>query len=170
MISARAQSRATLAALLLCGVSCRAAADGRLLGDEIVVVKSARSMSLLRDGEVVKTYKVALGGQPLGRKNREGDEKTPEGSYTVDWRNSQSRFYRSMHISYPNPTDRATARESGTSPGGSIMIHGIPPRWSWVGGLHRLRDWTDGCIAVTNSEIDEIWHAIPNGTPITIRP
>jgi len=137
--------------------------------DRIVIMKSTRTMTLLSGTQVLKTYKVALGGQPVGAKERVGDHKTPEGEYAVDAKNAHSRFYRALHISYPNAADRERARRLGVSPGGNIEIHGLGKEFGWVGALHRQTDWTDGCIAVTNAEIDEIWSLVPVGTPVSIR-
>ena len=119
---------------------------------------------------VLKTYKIALGTEPVGPKTQQGDHRTPEGSYILDFRNTHSQFYKSIHITYPNPADRAQARKRGVSPGGSIMIHGLPNGWGRIGKMHLQRDWTDGCIAVTNEEMDEIWRLVPDGTPIEIKP
>src|SRR3546814_6719067 len=98
-----------------------------------------------------------------------GDNRTPEGEYVLGGRNAGSRFYKSIHISYPNEADRISARERGVNPGGSIMIHGVPPDLTDLGADHRLWDWTNGCIAVTNGEMDEIWNLVDSGTPIEIR-
>jgi murein L,D-transpeptidase YafK len=138
--------------------------------DRVLVVKSDRTLKLLDRGRVIKTYKIALGGNPRGAKTRQGDHKTPEGVYVLDRRNQHSQFYRSIHISYPNAEDRVRARKLGVSPGGDVMLHGLPNGYGWVGSRHRARDWTDGCVAVTNEEMDEIWRAVPDGTPIEIRP
>jgi len=138
--------------------------------DQVVVVKSQRALMLLKSGKVVKTYRVSLGGHPNGAKTREGDGKTPEGDYVIDRRNTKSRFHLALHISYPSAADVQNARKLGVSPGGDIMIHGLPNGFGWTGALHTKWDWTDGCIAVTNPEIEEIWRAVPNGTPIEIRP
>ena len=127
-------------------------------------------MILLRAGKVLKTYKVALSRVPIGAKEREGDHKVPEGLYIVDAKNSQSRFHLALHISYPNAADRERARKLGAKPGGNIEIHGLDGRLAWVGGLHRQLDWTDGCIAVTNAEIEEIWQLVAVSTPVEIRP
>jgi murein L,D-transpeptidase YafK len=113
---------------------------------------------------------VALGGDPIGPKTRQGDHKTPEGVYVLDFRNAHSQFYKSIHISYPSEHDRVLARQKGVSPGGDVFVHGLPNGYGAIGAAHRLRDWTDGCIAVTNEEIDEIWKAVPDGTQIEIRP
>jgi murein L,D-transpeptidase YafK len=138
--------------------------------DRIVILKSARTMTLMSHGEVLKTYKVALGTEPVGAKQRTGDHKTPEGLYKVDWKNAQSKFHKALHVSYPNAEDRARAKKMGVEPGGEIEIHGLGSKFGWVGALHRKRDWTDGCIAVTNEEIDEIWALVPVGTVIEIKP
>lgn len=120
--------------------------------------------------EVIRSYKVALGGQPVGAKERQGDHKTPEGIYSVDGKNSNSQFHKALHISYPNMADRQKARKLGVKPGGDVEIHGLGAKWGWIGSQHRLTDWTDGCIAVTNEEIDEIWPLIEIGTVVEIRP
>jgi murein L,D-transpeptidase YafK len=138
--------------------------------DRIVIIKSARTLTLLHGKKVLKTYKVALGAHAVGPKTRLGDGRTPEGLYTIDSRNAHSQFHLSLHISYPNADDRARARKWGVSPGGDIMIHGLPPAYAYLGSLHRQTDWTLGCIAVTDSEIEEIWRLVPNGTPVEINP
>jgi len=126
-------------------------------------------MELLSHGKVLKTYKIAL-GDPNGNKIQAGDKKTPEGVYTVDGKNPHSLFHRALHLSYPNAADRERARKLGVSPGGDIEIHGLPARYAWLGSAHRAMDWTTGCIAVTNPEIDEIWNMVAVGTPVEIRP
>jgi murein L,D-transpeptidase YafK len=141
-----------------------------LHADRVVVLKKERTLQLLTQGKVIKTYKVALGADPIGPKTRQGDHKTPEGLYVLDSRNAHSQFYKSIHISYPSARDRAAARLKGISPGGDVFVHGLPKGYGWVGASHRLKDWTDGCVAVTNQEIDEIWQAVSDGTPIEIRP
>lgn len=140
------------------------------VADRVVVDKSARTLALMRGGAVLKTYRVSLGGSPLGHKQQEGDERTPEGLYRLDARNPRSSAHLSLHISYPDSADAARAQARGVSPGGLIMVHGITNGLGWLGRLHRLADWTDGCVAVTNREMDEIWRAVPVGTPIEIRP
>jgi murein L,D-transpeptidase YafK len=127
-------------------------------------------MALMHRGQVLKTYKIALGTEPVGRKTRQGDHRTPEGVYVIDSKNAKSRFHMGLHVSYPNASDRARARALGVSPGGAIMIHGLPDAFARLGPLHRQADWTDGCIAVTNEEIEEIWQLVPLGTPIEILP
>jgi len=138
--------------------------------DRILIEKSARRLTLISQGEVLKTYKIALGGNPIGPKERQGDNKTPEGTYSIDARNRDSRFHLSLHISYPNERDKNRAKELGVSPGGDIMIHGIKNGVSWSGDDHAAVDWTKGCIAVTNEEIEEIARLAPNGTIVEIRP
>ncbi|MDQ2090068.1 L,D-transpeptidase family protein [Marimonas arenosa] len=140
------------------------------VADRVVVEKSARRLSLLRDGQVIKSYRVSLGRAPVGAKIQEGDNRTPEGTYVIDSRNPRSKFHLSLRISYPNASDSLSAARRGVSPGGDIMVHGLPNGREWVGPFHRLVDWTSGCIAVTNAEINEIWQAVPNGTAIEIRP
>jgi len=138
--------------------------------DMVLIEKSARRLMLISQGEVLKSFKIALGGNPIGPKERQGDNKTPEGTYVIDARNRDSRFHLSLHISYPNERDRIRARELGVSPGGDIMIHGIKNGFSWVGEAHTEVDWTKGCIAVTDEEIEEIGKLVPNGTVVEIRP
>lgn len=138
--------------------------------DHVLVLKKEHTLTLFSRGQVIRTYQLALGGSPVGAKQQQGDRKTPEGRYVLDRRNPKSQFYKSIHISYPNETDRERARKRGVAPGGDIMIHGLPNGYGALGASHRLHDWTDGCIAVTDSEIDEIWKLVPDGTPIEIQP
>ncbi len=138
--------------------------------DLVLVLKGERRLLLLAGGEVMRSFKIALGRAPVGDKLREGDGRTPEGTYVIDGRNPQSRFYRSIHVSYPNEDDRARARRLGVAPGTDIMIHGLPNGREAVGADHAKWDWTEGCIAVTNAQMDEIWHAVADGTVIEIRP
>ncbi len=138
--------------------------------DRVMIEKKERRLTLLSKGEVIKTYKIALGGNPVGPKERQGDNKTPEGTYIIDSRNSNSGYHLSLHISYPNEKDKQRAKELGVSPGGDIMIHGIKNGLSWVGASHAKVDWTKGCIAVTDEEMEEIYKLVPNGTIIEIRP
>lgn len=137
--------------------------------DKVIVVKSKRILMLLRDGEILKAYRIALGKKPEGKKVMAGDKRTPEGSYTL-FKNSNSRFHLSLRISYPNDSDIENAARLGVSPGGDIMIHGLPEELAEFGKFHRYYDWTDGCIAVTNSEIEEIYQMVEDGTPIEIKP
>ncbi|MCW8126144.1 L,D-transpeptidase family protein [Microbulbifer halophilus] len=138
--------------------------------DQVIVYKSKGLMQLIRDERVVKSYKVVFGENPKGHKMQQGDERTPEGRYTLDWKNPNSRFYRSIHISYPNQRDRARAARRGVDPGGAIMIHGMKPQWKGMESYLQKMNWTDGCIAVTNREMDEIWAMVKTPTPIDIYP
>jgi len=172
----RTRSIAAAASLLLTAglLGWANAPDGPLpagaVADRVVVDKSERTLTLLRRGAVLKTYRVSLGGEPAGPKRREGDERTPEGVYRLDYRKADSSAHRALHISYPDSADAARAKAEGADPGGLIMVHGITNGLGWIGRLHRVMDWTDGCVAVTNREMDEIWRAVPTGTPIEIRP
>lgn len=138
--------------------------------DKLLIEKNARRLMLISKGAVIKTYRIALGGNPIGPKERAGDNKTPEGTYVIDSRNNGSLYHQSLHISYPNERDKKRAQELGVSPGGNIMIHGIKKGFSWVGDAHAEVDWTKGCIAVTDEEIEEINKIAPNGTIVEIRP
>jgi murein L,D-transpeptidase YafK len=144
------------------------AADAR--ANRIVVEKSARKLTLFRGETPLKSYSVALGRAPDGTKEREGDHRTPEGHYTIDAHKEDGAFHRALHISYPTAADSAAAAQRGVKPGGDIMVHGIRNGLGWLGGFHRCVDWTSGCIAVTDKEIEEIYRAVPDGTPIDIRP
>jgi len=155
---------------LICVPAFAQRATGGLHADRVMVLKKERTLQLLSHGKVIKSYKVALGRDSIGPKTQQGDHKTPEGVYVLDSRNAHSQFYKSIHISYPSPHDRAAARSKGVSPGGDVFVHGLPNGYKWVGASHRLKDWTDGCIAVTDEEIDEIWAEVADGTPIEIRP
>ncbi len=148
----------------------RTASLGSAKVDRVLVLKQKRVLRLLHDRDVVKEYKVALGGSPVGPKSQQGDHKTPEGVYVLDSRNPHSQYYKSLHISYPTSEQRAAARKRGVSPGGDVFVHGLPNSYHGPSAANRLYDWTDGCIAVTDAEMDEIWNAVPNGTPIKIRP
>ena len=138
--------------------------------DRVVVYKQQRKLVLQSGGKEVRSYKIALGSEPVGPKIRQGDHRTPEGVYVLDGRNPNSHFYKAFHISYPSSKDVAAARKLGVSPGGDIMLHGLPKEYAWVGKAHTLHDWTDGCIAVSDEEMDELWNLIQVGTPIDIRP
>jgi murein L,D-transpeptidase YafK len=138
--------------------------------DRLVVYKHERKLVLISGRRELRSYRVALGGEPIGPKTRQGDHRTPEGSYVLDSRNPNSHFYKAFHISYPNPKDLALAKKLGFTPGGNIMLHGLPKEYAFVGKAHTLHDWTDGCIAISNEEMDEIWKLVRVGTPIDIRP
>lgn len=138
--------------------------------DKVLIQKQARRLTLLAKGEEIKSYPIALGRNPVGPKVAAGDNKTPEGFYFIDARNGNSGFHLSLHISYPNEQDKIRARELGVCPGGDIMIHGLKNGFSQVGASHVQDDWTEGCIAVTNREMEEIYRLVPNGTLVEIRP
>lgn len=138
--------------------------------DSIVIEKSRRTMTMYNQGTPVRIYFIALGQNPVGKKVARGDNRTPEGLYYVEGHNPDSKYYLSLRVSYPNAEDIAEARARGVSTGGDIMIHGLPRGFENVGAEHRQRDWTNGCIAVTNAEIEEIWAAIPDGAAVHIKP
>ena len=140
------------------------------LADRIVVEKSARRLTLFRGPILLKTYRVALGRAPIGPKELEGDQRTPEGIYRIDFHKSDSDYHLALHISYPDQRDIDRAAAQAVSAGSDIMIHGLPNGRGWIGAFHRRSDWTAGCIAVTDFEIEEIFRAVPDGTPIEIRP
>ena len=137
--------------------------------DSVLVDKSDGKLYLLKDGTVFAEYSVAFGAKPEGHKQQEGDERTPEGHYLLDYKKSDSSFYKAIHISYPNEADKQAAAAKGVDPGGLIMIHGQRNRLGWLSFITQRFNWTDGCIAVTNSEMDEIWNSVPANTPIEIR-
>lgn len=162
--------RWSLAPLLMLAACVPGPAERTMLpqADLVLVDKSERTLVLYAVGQPVRTYRgVQLGDAPEGHKRFQGDERTPEGRYTLDYRNPASAYHLSLHLSYPAPVDRAYAAGYGRSPGGDIFIHG-QPNWLPMGRLPG--DWTDGCIALTNAEIEELWRLVPDGTPIEIRP
>lgn len=161
--------RRLLAALLVAAVSSLSGAAD-LKADRIVINKRRRELILMHGGRPMRTYRVALGRNPLGAKTQQGDGRTPEGIYVISGRPERSAYHRSLRISYPNAQDRARAKRLGVNPGGDIMIHGLPNGQGWIGSAHRMTDWTEGCIAVTNQEIEEIWRLVPNGIPVQINP
>lgn len=138
--------------------------------DSIVVLKSERRLQLYNNGHLLKTYKIALGESPVGQKHFEGDMKTPEGLYYIYDKNPNSDYHKNLGISYPNAADRAFAAKNGKSPGGSVKIHGLKNGKGYIGAAHRLTDWTHGCIAITDEEVDEIYSHTAVGTPINILP
>ena len=139
--------------------------------DKILIVKSSHSLQLIGQNRVLKSYSISLGGNPIGAKAQQGDEKTPEGKYRIDFKNPNSAYHLSLHISYPNSEDILQAKRLGVSPGGGIFIHGLPnaaPKF--LGGLHQLYDWTKGCVGMSNEEIEEVYRATPVGTEVEILP
>lgn len=148
-----------------------AAANTLLLtADQVVVEKSKRRMYLIKHGVVYQEYRISLGYSPIGHKGKEGDKRTPEGSYMIDYRNPESSFHLSLHINYPSAMDLQLASNNGVSPGGEIFIHGLPNNTKRHPSQFSGRDWTDGCIAITNQEIKQFWALVKDGTPIEIRP
>lgn len=164
-----------LAALIgLAGCSGTQTTANEFVGhiDKVVVKKSERKLELISHGKAVRQYRVALGNAPEGHKYREGDGRTPVGNYVLNWRNPNSDFYKAIHISYPNAQDRFNSQRLGYKPGGNILLHGMPKYIQSKSVLREYanRDWTKGCIAVQNHEMDEIWRLVPDGTPIQILP
>ncbi len=158
-----------LIALLLPLVTMPAWSDALFpLAESVLVDKSLRKMWLVADGRRYREYDISLGDSPIGHKEQEGDERTPEGSYVIDYRNPESKYHLSLHIDYPRQQDVEHARKKGVSPGGNIFIHGVPNGMESASGKLAGRDWTDGCIAVSNQEIEEIWRLVRDGTPIEI--
>lgn len=140
------------------------------VADKVVVEKAARKLHLIKDGEAIRSYSIALGMRPQGTKQHEGDNRTPEGRYVLDIRNPDSEFFLSIRISYPNRDDVYQARSKGLDPGGAIMIHGQPNTPTRSETYYRTQDWTNGCIAVSNSDMIDIWLMTANNTPIEILP
>jgi len=138
--------------------------------DLVLVRKSQARLYLIEEGRVQTSYRIALGRNSTGHKQQAGDKRTPEGRYVLDYKKSDSAFYKSIHISYPNQQDRLRAAARGVDPGGLIMIHGQKNGFGWLAEITQRRNWTDGCIAVTNAQMDEIWEAVTIGTPIEIIP
>lgn len=138
--------------------------------DTVLVIKSESRLYLKKQGVIIKKYRVAFGANPKGHKQQEGDERTPEGKYILDYKKENSAFYKAIHISYPNEIDKERARKKGVNPGGAIMIHGQKNGLGWLSFISQYINWTDGCIALSNSGMDEIWEAVEVGTPIEIRP
>ena len=159
----------TFTALLLLGLLAGMACAGQT-ADRVLVIKSKERLYLMHENEVFASYHVVFGANPKGHKQQQGDERTPEGHYTLGYKNAHSDFYKSIHISYPNREDRIRARDRGVDPGGDIMIHGQANGWEWVAPFSRFFNWTDGCIALSNRDMDAVWEAVQPGTPIEIRP
>ncbi len=160
---------ASSTAYLACSIS-DTKLDTSIHIDKIVVEKSKRKMYLYANNQLIKTYKIALGKHPRGGKKYEGDKKTPEGLYIINSKNPKSEYYKNLGISYPNKKDKEEAEKDGKNPGGDIKIHGLKNGWGWIGQMHLLTDWTAGCIAITNKNMDELYAIIEIGTPIEIKP
>ena len=168
----RPLSEFALAVVVAAYSGCSSNSGGRVPQqvDKILIEKSAHTLTLMSGDQVLRTYKIALGRKPIGPKLRKNDHKTPEGEYKIDAKKEHSRFYRALHISYPNAQDTKRAQANGYDPGGDVEIHGIENGLGWIGRLHRSVNWTDGCVAVTDFEMDEIWNAVKVGTPVEIQP
>ncbi len=138
--------------------------------DQLEVLKSERKLLAYSKGKVIRSYNISLGANPEGHKQYEGDNKTPEGTYTIHDKNPNSGYHKNLGVSYPNVQDKAAAKKLGKSPGGDIKIHGLRNGVGFIGRLHRFMDWTHGCLAVTDAEIDELYAHTPVGTPIEIKP
>lgn len=138
--------------------------------DRVLVRKAKRILEIYKGDSLLRTYHIALGSEPIGPKLEEGDGRTPEGRYSIDYVNRESAYYLSLHISYPSASDMVRARSAGVDPGGMIMIHGLPKRTAFLGRLHRFIDWTKGCIAMTNDEVDEVARVVAMGAPIELLP
>jgi len=136
--------------------------------DKLLVVKHKRELTVFSKGKVLKTYKISLGGVPIGKKEFEGDKKTPEGIYSINDKNPNSDYHLNLAVSYPNEADSLHALKFGKSAGGEIKIHGLPNGYGFIGKFQRFQDWTLGCIALTNSEIEELFYNVPMGTEIEI--
>lgn len=147
-----------------------AAADDIPKADKVLVDKSEKRLYLIKDGERFMSLPVTFGGEPKGHKVQQGDQRTPEGNYTLEWKNSNSKFYKSIRVSYPNAEDRAKAERLGVDPGGDIMVHGQANGWQWASPLLQFFSWTDGCVALSNKNMDKVWESVEPGTPIEIRP
>lgn len=159
-----------LTSALWSNLYCSSASAAPDKADKVIVIKSKRVMMLLRDGEIIKTYRVSLGRNPTGPKVQEGDQKTPEGTYILNSKKQNSKYHRAINISYPNESDMQSSRRLRVSPGNSIAIHGLPKDLEDIDKFQRRLDWTEGCIAVTNAEMEEIWQLVAEGTPIEIKP
>jgi murein L,D-transpeptidase YafK len=170
LLGCRIRLLAVLAPVVLCAFSPPLSADGAVQADQIVVLKAERKLLLMRQGEVLKSFWVALGRRPFGPKTERGDGRTPEGVYQIESRDGESFFYRSLRISYPNASDKERAGHLGVDPGGDILIHAVPEGFGPTGPGERMFDWTNGCIAVTNADMDEIWSRVPEGVSVEIRP
>jgi murein L,D-transpeptidase YafK len=156
--------------LLLLPLQSLVTAESMQKADAVLVVKSEKRLYLISKGERFAALPVTFGADPVGHKQQRGDQKTPEGKYILDYKNQSSKFYKSIHISYPDKRDWVNAKKAGLDPGGDIMIHGQTNGWEWASPVVQLFSWTDGCVALSNSNMDKVWEAVDSGTPIEIRP
>lgn len=160
----------TIAILMLLSVAPMGSAMCAETATRVVVDKSDRLLMLYRGTDLLGSYRIALGGEPVGPKRLEGDERTPEGAYLIDRKQDDDRYYKSIHISYPNRRDQYLAEQSGGVPGQGMRIHGQPRRWAAFAWITQRFDWTDGCIALSNKDMDQVWDSVREGTPIEISP
>ncbi len=168
MLTMRLLNKGLLIVLLL--IFQTANGESAQKADAVLVIKSEKRLYLMSKGEPFASLPVVFGAEPIGHKQARGDGRTPEGIYMLDYKNPNSNFYKSIHISYPNTKDRENAQRLGVDPGGDIMIHGQTNGWEWASSLVQLFSWTDGCVALSNRNMDRVWAAIDPGTPIEIRP
>jgi murein L,D-transpeptidase YafK len=143
---------------------------GQEKAGSVLVIKSESKLYILKNGIEVRSYNVAFGANPKEHKQQQGDERTPEGMYILDYKKENSEYYKAIHISYPNGEDKKRAKKRNVNPGGSIMIHGQKNGYGWLWFITQRFNWTKGCIAVSNKDMDEIWKMVDVGTPIEIRP
>lgn len=156
--------------IFLLGALALSSVNAEEIADKVVVEKANRLLKLIKDDKVIASYPIALGGNPVGHKEQEGDEKTPEGIYLLDFKKTNSGYYKAIHISYPNDRDIKNAKKKGVSPGGAIMIHGQKNGYAAFSAITQHYDWTLGCIALTNADMDALWNNIKIPTPIEIKP
>lgn len=157
--------------LVICAVICAGCAPALTQdADRIVIAKSAHTMTLMNNGQALKTYRIAIGKGGMGPKQQRGDQHTPEGVYVIDEKKDVTCCFLAMHLSYPNANDVARAQALGVDPGDMIEIHGLSRKRAWLGRFHRITDWTDGCIGLSNPEMLELWPYVPVGTPVEIDP
>lgn len=156
--------------LAACALGAAPAAHAGEKADLVLVEKGRHLLSLYKSGKLLASFRVSFGGDPVGPKQKEGDGKTPEGRYVLDYRRTDSGYYKAFHVSYPDAKDRERAKQAGVSPGGAIMIHGQKNGWGWASAVTQKFDWTKGCIAVSNRDMNALWQAVDAGTPIEIRP
>lgn len=163
----KATAIAVLVATIVAAIPAAALAEK---ADLVRVKKSEAKLYLLRAGTSFAEFPVVFGGQPEGHKQQEGDERTPEGRYVLDYKKADSAFFKAVHISYPNAQDTAAAKQRGVTPGGAVMIHGQKNGLGWLSPVAQLVNWTNGCIALTNKDMQAVWEAVDAGTPIEIEP
>jgi murein L,D-transpeptidase YafK len=157
-----------IAAIYIASIATSAVSS--TFADEVLVNKSEKKLYLLKEKQILRAFNVAFGENPIGHKQQEGDERTPEGAYTLDYKKEDSAYFRAIHISYPNANDLAQAKAKKVNPGGAIMIHGQRNGFGWAAPITQRFNWTNGCIALTNEDMQIVWNSIVPGTPIVIKP